>query len=150
MTLQRTLASCCLALATCLAQADEWNIGAGYLFRPGSAYASVDYRWSRFGVEALSDWHGHEEPTTKPGPDFSVSGLYFITIPQLPQMPVFVSAGVVTGWGKSGLAGGFGAEYHLSRHWGIRFADNLFLATEDANNTHEGENLASVGLHFRF
>ena len=150
MTVLRTLTLLCLALSTCLVHADEINLGTGYLFRPGSAYASADYRWNSFGVEGLFSWHGHEEPATHSGPEFSLSGMYFLPTPSLPKISMFVSAGVIDGWGKTGLAAGAGAEYHLSQHWGIRVQDNLSLATEDLNGTHEGENLASIGVHFRF
>lgn len=127
------------------AAAGSFNAGAGYNFFPGSAYVSAGYRQGIFGVDAFLITMGKEEPTVRPGPEFSLDGLVY-----LPGFPVFAKLGAVVGWGKYGMNAGCGVDIPLFGPLFARLQDTWFHATEDQTGGFESENLISLGLHVHF
>ena len=127
------------------AVANTANVGAGYNFIPGSAYVSLGFRHANFGVDAFLISMGKEEPTVRPGPEFSLDALGY-----LPKYPVFAKLGIVAGWGKYGFNAGLGVDIPIIRSWFARLQDTYYRATEDETGGAESENLISLGLHYRF
>jgi hypothetical protein len=125
--------------------AAPFNVGAGYNFIPDSAYVSLGYRHANFGLDALLLSTGKEERAVRSGPEFSLNALGY-----LPRFPVFVKLGVVAGWGKYGVDGGFGVDVPLPYHCFLRLQDTYYHATEDRTGGMESENILSAGLHVGF
>lgn len=134
-----------LWVASASASAATWNVGTGYNFVRSSGYVSIDARRGQIAAEVFLMSMGGEEPTTNPGPEWSLDVLGY-----LPALPVFAKAGVVAGWRKHGENVGCGVDWPVSRHWFLRLQDTLFHATEDQHQGIETENIISLGAHYRF
>ncbi len=127
------------------ALADESYFGAGTLFIPQSGFVTIGHKWNEMGVQATVWSHGEEEPTTKPGPEICLDAMWWI-----PNVPVFLHAGLVTGNGKDGYRLGLGAEYRITQRWSVRLISTFHKVTEDFNEPPEDETLISAGLFYRF
>ncbi|NNM60682.1 MAG: hypothetical protein HKM03_00760 [Steroidobacteraceae bacterium] len=148
----KKLNACLLVLLSILpslrsqdAAANGLNVGAGYDFVPGAGYVAAGYRRGLWDFEASLLRMGKEEPTTRPGPEMSLNVLGY-----LPAYPVFLKAGVVTGWQKSGYDFGAGVDVPLGDRWSGRLQVTHDTAREDLGAKTESETLLSVGLKYDF
>lgn len=127
------------------AHASPLYAAVGYNFIPGSNYVALGFRSGMWGAEALVMSLGKEEPTTRSGPEGSLDVLAYV-----PHLPVFVRAGIVTGWAKQGLDIGAGVDLPLTRKIALRIQSIEFNATEDAGHSRESEHQFSVGILYHF
>jgi len=128
------------------AGATGFNAGLGYNFLPRAAYSAVGYDFGPWGFEASVISLGREEPTTKPGPEYSLD-----LIGYLPWAPMFIKAGPQAGGGhKSGYNFGGGFDIPLAAAWSVRVQETHFSVREDQDREAESENLFSVGIRYQF